>query len=129
MWMPKYWFDHVHVMSPDLLKDADFYVKTFGAKKGAINEVPGGRKSIDLDLGGVNLKITSPRVKPLVPGASLTGLEHYGIATDNIEAAVAEIKKNGGKIVQEVGPTPSGGKFCFFTGPQNVLCELVQKPK
>ena len=28
--MPNYWFDHIHLMSPDPLKTAEFYEKSFG---------------------------------------------------------------------------------------------------
>ena len=30
--MPNYWFDHVHLMSNDTVKTAEFYEKMFGAK-------------------------------------------------------------------------------------------------
>ena len=31
--MPSYTFDHIHLISPDPDKTADFYVKMFGGKK------------------------------------------------------------------------------------------------
>jgi lactoylglutathione lyase len=128
--MAKTKFDHVHLISADPEKTADFYVKVFGAKKSPLTDMPGpgGRKTLDMDLGGVKVKVMSPRVKAIVPGPA-AAMEHISVATDDIDAVVAAIKANGGKIVQELAVTADGGKFCFFIGPQGVLVELIQRPK
>jgi len=45
--MPKYWFHHVHAVSEDFMKAAEFYVVFFGAKK-----VRQAKDNVDLALNG-----------------------------------------------------------------------------
>jgi glyoxylase I family protein len=127
--MTKYWLDHFHLVSPDPVKAAEFHVKTFGATIGEIKHHPGGRISVNLFIGGVRTVIVSPKNTPPVPGNITTSQEHYGLGTDSLEAAVSEIKANGGKVVQEITRVDDGGRFCFVLTPQNILIEMVQRPK
>ncbi len=124
--MPNYWFDHVHVISPDPLKTAEFYEKTFDARKVATSELGEGRILVDLDLSGAAIKVMSPRTQPLIPSAPQTGLEHFALRTDNFEAAVEELKAKGVKFVQDVRIAQSGLKVAAFLAPENVLIELME---
>lgn len=126
--MPNYWFDHVHVISPDPIKTAEFYEKLLGAKRGGVGKFPDGSINVDLDLKGTTIKIRQPREKPLLPSASPAGcaLEHFGVRTDNIETAVGELKTNGIKFVQEITQSP-GLKASFFVAPGDVLIELSER--
>ena len=124
--MPNYWFDHVHVVSPDPVKTAQFYEEMFSAKRGSIDDLPDGRILVNLDLNGVAIRVSNPRTKPLVSGASLTGLEHFGLRTDDLEAAVAELKANGVQFVQDITVARPGLKISFFLAPDNVLVELQE---
>ena len=86
--MPKYWFHHVHAVSEDFMKAAEFYEKFFGAKKVRIV-----KENVDLDLNGTIIKIRSPRPDALVPEAAVgKGLEHISLGTDNVEEAVKELQ-------------------------------------
>ena len=125
--MSNYWFDHVHLMSTDPMKTADFYEKTFGAERQAATKRDDGRISVDLALNGVVMKVTSPRAKPLFEGASLTGLEHFGFRTDDIATAVLALKAKGVTFVQDVTSGGSGMSMAFFLTPDNVLIELQQR--
>ena len=53
--MLNYWFDHIHLVSPDPVKTAEFYVKMFGAK-----QVGSGRVTVSLDLNGTTILISQP---------------------------------------------------------------------
>jgi catechol 2,3-dioxygenase-like lactoylglutathione lyase family enzyme len=126
--MPKYWFDHVHLISSDPIKTAEFYEKTLGAKREDVKTLPDGRALVSIDTGGAILRVSNPRPQPLVPDllpAGL-GLEHFGLETDNIEAAVAELKAKGIKFLQEITALPIGVKIAFFLTPENILIELLQ---
>ena len=63
--MPNYWFDHVHLNSPDPIKTAEFYEKMFGARRVGLREMADGRTMVDLDLSGTSIKVTHPRAQPL----------------------------------------------------------------
>jgi len=127
--MPSYWFDHIHLVSPDALKTAEFYEKTFSARRVAVRELSGGRVSVSLDLNGSQILIAQA-----APGAALErtsgGLEHFGIRTDDIEATVASLKANGVKFRNEIFELRPGVRICFFWAPDDVLIELLEiKPR
>jgi len=126
--MPNYWFDHVHLISPDPLKTADFYEKTFGAKRDSLNELPDGRILVSVTLDNASIKVTNPRPKPLVPNTlpNGCGLEHFGLGTDNLEEAVAELKANGLKCVQEIKEVSPTMKIAYFVSPEDILIELLE---
>ncbi|MEE8318952.1 MAG: VOC family protein [Dehalococcoidales bacterium] len=129
--MPNYWMDHVHLVSKDPMKTAEFYEKTFGAKK-EDETLPDGRLLLSriLNNDSVTIKISNPRPKPLIANTlpDGCGLEHYGLGTDDIESAVTEMKGQGVKFVQEITALPSGTKISFFVTPDGDLVELLQRP-
>ena len=126
--MPKYWFHHVHLISPEPLKTAEFYEKMIGAKRLDVTELDQGKVAVRVTLDGVKINIIPPRAKPLLPGVSPNcGVEHLGIKTDNIEVAVQELKAKGAEFIEEITAWPAlQAKYAFFLAPDNVLVELVE---
>lgn len=127
--MPKYWLDHVHLVSPDPSKTAEFYEKTFGARRYDTQELPEGRVLISIDLNGMSFRFSNPRKQALAP-TSLPGgcgLEHFGLGTDNLEAAVGDLKAQAIRFVQDITTLPSGVRISFFLSPEDVLVELLQR--
>jgi len=125
--MPNYWFDHVHLVSSDPLKTAEFYEKMFGAKRGDVRKLPDGRITMGLDLNGVRVLIMQTRTEQMAPGMAPTGLEHFGIGTDDIEAAVADLKAGGVKFVKDITESLPGVKISFLLTPENTLIELLER--
>jgi len=126
--MAKYWFDHVHLLSRNPAATADFYEKTFGAKSEGLSELPGGRTLASVLLDGASIKITNPRAEPLGPNTlpDGCGLEHFGLRTDDLEAAVAELKAKGLKCVQEIKEIRPTTRITFFVTPEDILIELLE---
>ena len=125
--MPNYWFHHLHLMSPDEIKTAEFYEKMFGATRVLVRE--GGRpgsRAVDLDLNGTRIIVTTQREGAKVPGEPQSGMEHFGLRTDDVTAAVTELKANGVEIVLDVTEFGKGAKIAFLRGPENMLIELVE---
>ena len=127
--MAKYRFDHVHVIAPDPMKTAEFYESILNAKRREVNTLPDGSVVLELDLEGTMMKIRGPRTKPLLPNSPITGIEHFGVQTDNIQEAVAELKSRGVKFLQEIKESMSGLKSTFFVAPEGVLIELIENSK
>ncbi|MFC1916534.1 VOC family protein [Chloroflexota bacterium] len=126
--MPNYWHDHVHLISPDPLKTAQFYESMFNAERVSTRELPDGRTMVELNLSGSKILVTQPRVQPesaSTPSVTGTGLEHFGIRTDNLEVAVADLKAKGIQFRDEIRVIP-GLKISFLWGPENVLIELLE---
>lgn len=129
--MPKYQFSHIHLVSPDPLKAAEFYEMAFGAKKVSVGKFPDGGDRVELNLGGIRLLLRPPRNaaqaaqdKP----RQRQGLEHFGLSTDNIEAAITDLKAKGVQFQDELAATPAGVKMAFIIAPDNVSIELLQAP-
>jgi 4-hydroxyphenylpyruvate dioxygenase-like putative hemolysin len=128
--MPEYKFAHVHLISVDPIKTAEFYENYLGARREAVRETPDGATNVDLNLGGIRLQIRHPRPKALQQTDSLTDcrLEHIALFTDDIDAAVNDLKANGVKFVQPIMHKPLH-RLTFFIAPENVLVELMEPNK
>ena len=127
--MPNYWYDHIHLVSPDPLKTAQFYEKVFNARRVSVVEPGGGRINVELDLNGSRILLmnrTQPGSKQGSPDTSY-GLEHFGIRTDNLEAAVADLKAKGVEFRDEIREIRPGVKISFLWAPENVLIELLER--
>jgi lactoylglutathione lyase len=93
--MPDYYYDHIHLVSPDVEKTAEFYEKNFDAKRVYLREA-GGRKSAELNLNSSRILIAQSNG---IPGTGTAGgLEHFGIRTDDLELAVKTLKSNSVKF-------------------------------
>ncbi len=126
--MPKYWFDHVHLVTKNPETAAGFYEKMFGAKRDGFLELPDGRKLVSVAIDGASIKTSNPRPEPLVPNTlpDGCGLEHFGLGTDNIEEAVAELKASGVRCVLEIKAISPTTKIAYFISPEDILIELLE---
>jgi len=127
--MPQYNYHHIHLVSADPTKAAEFYQRAFGAKSVSVGKFPDGGARIELDLGGTRLLLRPPRNASQTAQDSprqRQGLEHFGLTTDNIDAAVADLKAKGVKFQDELTTLPSGVKMAFVLAPDNVSIELMQ---
>ena len=119
--MPEYQLDHIHLMSPDPVKTAEFYEKAFGARRVNVSEMGEGRKNVSLDLSGITLLISQAREETVQ-----NGLSHFGIRTDDLETAVKELKADGVQFTTEITQVRPDFKISFLTAPENVSIELQQ---
>lgn len=127
--MPNYWFDHVHLISPDPKGTAEFYENILGSTKVGVRETFDGRTLIDMVLNGTAIRISPPKSDSLLAGISnvVYGIEHFGLETDDINKAVDDLKSKGVKFVQEITPGRGAFKVAFFLGPQDALIELIER--
>lgn len=131
--MPNYSYHHIHLTSPNPVKTAKFYEDIFGAKRLGMREFPNGQVTIDLNFGGVLILImkegAQAKPAPKETGA-ISGLDHIGIRTDDMDATVARLKEYGVQFRDEVRQFTPTIRIAFFWAPEDVLIELVEiKPK
>ena len=119
--MPEYYFDHLHLRSPDPLKTAEFYEKMFGAKRIRAVDNGDGRASARLDLKGVTILINQVK-----EGDPTVGLHHFGIRTDKLEESVTAMKGKGVKFSQDIRQVRPDFKMSFLVAPDNVPIELQE---
>ncbi|MDD5126951.1 MAG: VOC family protein [Dehalococcoidales bacterium] len=118
--MPSYSFDHIHIYSPDPPQTAEYYEKKLGAKRVGVTELAPGRFIIKLNLHGITMLISKAREN------SPSGLVHFGIRTDKLENAVAELKEKGVNFTQGVTQINPALKISFIQAPDNVSIELQE---
>ena len=58
------------------------------------------------------------------------GLDHLGVAVDDVEAAVARLAERGAEVVMAPVPAGVGGRMiAFVRGPENVRIEICERPR
>jgi hypothetical protein len=113
-------------MSNNPTKTAEFYQENFGATLVSSEDLGNGRARIRLDLDGSTILVNTPREQPLIPEEPKIGLGHFGVRTDNLEAAVSELKSQGVEFVMEIREIKPGLKISYLLAPENVLIELQE---
>ncbi len=119
--MADYWLDHIHLMSPDPVKTAEFYEKMFGASRVSARDEGDGRAMVRLDLKGITILINQR-----TGDDAQFGLVHFGIGTENLEKAVETMKADGVEFTQDVREIRPGFKISFLTAPEGVSIELQE---
>lgn len=119
--MPDYWLDHIHLMSPDPVKTADFYEKMFAAKRVSMRDEGDGRAMAKLDLNGITILINQR-----TGDNAQVGLVHFGIRTDNLDEAVATMKAEGVEFTQDIREIRPDFKISFLKAPEDVSIELQE---
>lgn len=119
--MLNYWFEHIHLLSPDPLKTAEYYEKMFGAKK-IIKDLGNGRTVVSLDFHGISILI-APKQGGEVEKPSL---DHFGVATNNLAMAVNDLKAKGVEFTKEITQVRPDFLISFLRTPDGVSIELQQ---
>lgn len=119
--MPEYWFDHIHLRSPDPVKTAEFYEQMFGARRVSTQDMGNGRIMLNLDLNGTTILIGQQ-----MGDSAQTGLAHFGIGTGNLDEAVTELKAKGVEFTLDPREIRPGFKISFLLAPENVPIELQE---
>ena len=117
--------EHTHLTSPDPEKVVEFYTQVMGAKVTKEQEVS-GRRMIDLDLGGLTVRISGSTGADDAWKGLRFGLHHLGLAVDNMDEVAANLKSKGVEFVVEPTQPKPGVKMAFIKAPDNVLFELIE---
>lgn len=120
-------WDHVHLRSADPDAAAAFYETMLGAERRARAE-NGDQLRVTVALAGVPLFID--RAAPdaaAAPEPPVQGLDHIGLAVQDIDAALDALKAKGVVILS--GPTAvrPGLRIAFVQAPDRVRVELLER--
>ena len=114
-----YSFNHRHLVVDDVPKTAVFYEGTLGAKRVQEMEFR-GIPIVRLELDGLPLTIS----QQIHAGVG----DHIGLAVDDFEAAVTELRNKGVEFIVE--PTDMGfAKFAFIKDAAGTTLEVIQYMK
>jgi catechol 2,3-dioxygenase-like lactoylglutathione lyase family enzyme len=112
--------NHVHVKTRDPKATAQFYVDNLGATLVG----PIGTRGYRVDLHGLALNITT--IIDAQQREQHYGIEHIAMDTDDYPGALAHLRANGVRILEELPPT-NGRRVCFLEAPDGVQIELIEK--
>lgn len=119
-------FEHLHLRSLDATAAARFYVETFGARETG-REGGATVTRVIVDLGGLTLFIEqAPEAGPAATPPN-RGIEHIGLAVDDIAGVVADLKRRGIAFAIDLTDVRPGLRTAFLDGPDGVRIELLQR--
>ena len=111
---------HVHLKTPDPEATAQFYVANFG---GTVKARPPGR-GVQVDLHGVLLNITN--INTDQNHEQHYGIEHLAVQTDDYDGTMANLRKNGVTVLEELSPG-AGRQIAFVQCPDGAQMEIIKK--
>lgn len=127
--MQSYRVDHLHLISPDIERTKDWYCDVFGGKVTFEGRFK-GNKVYYVDLNGFNIILIErlPDEEPLPATIqSREGLDHFGLAVQDMDAAVRELKGKGLKFVVEPTQVRPGLRIAYVEAPDKVRIELSER--
>ena len=119
--MADYWIDHIHLMSPDPEKTAEFYEKMFGAKRIKTRVIDNVRIGVNIELNGTSILISQPATTD-----APTGLNHFGIGTKDLEKTIEDLKSEGVNFTRDIKEIRPNFKITFLETPEGVPIELQE---
>ncbi len=125
--MKSYSFDHIHLRSPDPEAAARVWIAAFGAEETARMQL-GTALRVVLKLAGLPLFIEQvPAGTHAPPAPPFLGLEHIGLGTDDLDAAIADLAAKGVPLVSGPKQARPGVRIAFFAMPDGVQVELIER--
>lgn len=124
--MPAYRPHHIHLMSHDAMVAGAYYERMFGAELVA-SKGANGLPRANMKLGDQIILISTvlENITQTASGPhSCLGLDHIGIAVDDLQAAIDDLDKKGAEFLMR--PRDGRGRIAFVKGPDSVSIELVQ---
>ena len=126
---PTYRYDHMHLRSRDVKKTAEYYRRMFDAE--IVESIQSdGKPRTDLDLNGLTIFIAAvpaAAATPPAPAEPYVGLDHFGLRVDDMDDAVAELKRRGASFTMEPRTIRPGVRIAFVQAPDNVRIELLER--
>ena len=127
--MLNYRIDHLHLISPDIEATKDWYCRVFGGELTFEGDFK-GKKTYYVNISGFNIIMIEqmPTEKPLAATIQTReGLDHFGFAVDDMDAAVEDLKAKGVQFVVEPLQVRPGLRIAYVEAPDKVRIELSER--
>jgi lactoylglutathione lyase len=138
MTKPPIRFDHIHIISREPHKSADWYVDKFGATIKA-DTIARGAAQIFVEIGGSIIVIRGQRPgeepvdsRPIEPHSDFSshgewGTDHFGFLYEgDLEEFCEELRRKGVKFPVPLKRGVNGKLLCYVSAPDNVSIELME---
>lgn len=125
--MAPFRFDHIHLRSPDPEAAAAVWTAAFGAR--IVNRVQAGPNlRVVLDLAGVTMFVEQvPAGTHAAPAPPYIGMEHVGLLTEDLDAAMVALDAKGVPRVSGPSEPRPGVRIAFYAAPDGVQVELLER--
>ena len=119
---------HIAIAAKDPDKMAEFYCKAFDFKIVRSNDGPLAYGH-HLSDGTIDLAILRFKSDQIGKGMDYTGLHHFGILVEDLDAAAKRVAAHGGKhYMHQSEPERTGGFETKMYGPEGVLFDIAEHP-
>jgi methylmalonyl-CoA/ethylmalonyl-CoA epimerase len=125
--------NHVAIVVEDIDAALDFWQQTFGLVLDHVEDVPSQKSKVAfLPLGESEIELVQPTTTDSGLANFLEkrgeGMHHICIEVEDIDAALAELKSKGVRLINEVPEELPGRKMAFIhpKAANGVLVELYQ---
>src|SRR5579872_7323682 len=119
---------HIAIAAKDPDAMADFYVKAFDFKIVRSNDGPLAYGH-HLSDGTIDLAILRFKTDQLGRGLDYTGLHHFGVLVDNVEAAAKRLEDLGASHhLERADGARAVGFEVKFHGPEGILFDVAEHP-
>ena len=125
--------NHVAIVVQNIDAALSFWEQTFGLELDHVEEVPSQKSKVAfLPLGESEIKLVQPTTSDSGLANFLEkrgeGMHHICIEVEDIDAALAELKNKGVRLINEVPEELPGRKMAFIhpKAANGVLVELYQ---
>ena len=127
--------DHIGVAVKDLEQAAEFYEKVLGVKRAGVEEVAEQQvKVMFLPCGDCEVELLESTAEGSAVDRYLTkngeGVQHIAIRVEDIDAALADLKEKGVRLIDDTPRYGAGGARIAFIHPKatnGVLLELCER--
>ena len=118
----------VTIYSVDIRRAADFYGRVLGLAETYRFPRDGEPEHVEFHVGGTTIAVSSPAglrshgMPPATPGHPF----ELGIETDNVDAAVDELRAAGVEIIRDPSMSPAGIRYAYIADPDGTWISLYQ---
>jgi lactoylglutathione lyase len=118
----------VNIHSADIQRAADFYGRVLGFAETYRFPYEGEPEHIEFHVGDATIAVSSQAglrshgMPPATPGHPF----ELGIKTDNVDAAVDELRAAGVAIIKEPSMSPAGIRYAYIADPDGNWISLYQ---
>jgi methylmalonyl-CoA/ethylmalonyl-CoA epimerase len=129
--------DHIAIVVEDLESALGFWRDALGLELGHVEDVPEQKSLVAfLPVGKSEVELVKPTTGDSGVARYLEkrgpGMHHICLEVEDIQAALADLRAKGVRLINETPLSGSGGKQMAFIHPestQGVLVELYQLPE
>ena len=130
----RYRADHIHLYASDIEATAHWYRRVLDAEVLRLRQSD-GRVRTDLRIGGMMLYLSDAKRLSANLGWTLSeaapsphmGLDHFGLAVDDLDAAAAELRERGADITFGPKTLRPGAACLYLRAPDGVTIEILSR--